>query len=118
MAQPFVSAIVTEGEHSLFYFDGTLSHAVVKRPKAGDFRVQEELGGSSIAATPSAALLEEAQKIVNLVEGEQLFARVDVVERPQGATLMELELIEPMLFLANHADATQRFINAIRSKLG
>ena len=45
MLQPFVKAVVTEGEYSLFYFGGVYSHAIVKRPAAGDFRVQEDHGG-------------------------------------------------------------------------
>ena len=70
MVQEFVREIVDDGEWSLVFFDRVFSHAVKKTPKAGDFRVQEELGGSSIAATPNAALLAEAQRIVDLVAGE------------------------------------------------
>jgi hypothetical protein len=51
----FVGSVLSQGEHSLFYFANRYSHAVVKRPKPGDFRVQEEHGGHIATSAWTAA---------------------------------------------------------------
>jgi glutathione synthase/RimK-type ligase-like ATP-grasp enzyme len=110
MVQPFIEAIRTEGEFSLFYFGGTLSHAIQKVPKARDFRVQEEHGASITALLPEAPLVACADRILALVEPEPVYARCDLVSGPDGRfLLMELELIEPSMYLRMHPDAPQRF---------
>lgn len=111
IVQSFVPEIATVGEWSLIYFDGVFSHAVQKLPKNGDFRVQEELGGSALPATPTAAMLHVAERALRSLD--VLYARVDMVEAASGPLLMELELIEPSLFLQSHPDATRRFADAI-----
>src|SRR3546814_10368510 len=45
MIQPYLPSIETEGETSLLFFGGRLSHVVNKRPVAGDFRIQVQFGG-------------------------------------------------------------------------
>ena len=117
IVQEFVREIVDDGEWSLVFFDRRFSHAAKKKPAAGDFRVQEELGGSSTPMKASRQLIEEAQRIVDKVEGDLLYARVDVVEREAGVTLMELELIEPWLFLLGEDGATRRFAEAIARRI-
>ena len=116
--QEFVEEIVTRGEWSLIFFDREFSHAVKKSPKSGDFRVQEELGGSSDAAIPEERMIREGRRILSAVEGDLLYARVDVVDRPDGITLMELELIEPSLFLTKSEGAARRFAAAIALAVG
>ena len=116
IVQEFVHEIVDDGEWSLVFFDRKFSHAAKKTPKSGDFRVQEEHGGSSTPMIASPAMIAEAERIIACVEGELLYARVDVVDRPAGVTLMELELIEPWLFLMTEPGATQRFAEAIAAR--
>lgn len=113
MVQPFLSAIVEEGEFSLFYFGGEYSHTILKTPKAQDFRVQEEHGGAIRAAQPTAELLRTGGKIMRLLNAELLYARVDFVRDGDEFALMELELIEPSLYLRTDEDAPQRFADAI-----
>ncbi|NOT46152.1 MAG: hypothetical protein HOP17_00180 [Acidobacteria bacterium] len=99
MVQPFMPAIVTEGEYSLFYFGGEFSHAINKAPKAQDFRVQEEHGGLITAFEPEARLLKVGRKALALIEQELLYARADFVRDSNDEfALMELELIEPALY--------------------
>ena len=117
MVQEFVPEIQTSGEWSLLFFGGQWSHAVLKRPRVGDFRVQAELGGTSVLAEPSRALLDGARKVLALVEERLLFARVDGVEVDRTFVLMELELIEPALFLGADAAAPARFADAIAAVL-
>lgn len=108
--QPFMENIQTEGEYSLFYFAAEYSHAILKTPKSGDFRVQEEHGGEICSVQPSAALLRAGSEILSLVEPQPVYARVDFVRDAAGIfRLMELELIEPSLYLRMHDAAAQRF---------
>ncbi|XOV74266.1 MAG: hypothetical protein ACFHWZ_11965 [Phycisphaerales bacterium] len=79
MIQPFVESILTEGEYSLLYFGRAFSHAVQKLPKAGEYRIQAVYGGTDRGHTPSAAELEAAQRVIDAVPGELLYARVDMV---------------------------------------
>jgi glutathione synthase/RimK-type ligase-like ATP-grasp enzyme len=111
--QEFVPEVVEEGEWSLIYFARQFSHAVHKAPKSGDFRVQQEHGGSASHGKASPGLLRAAESALNMVEGELCYARVDLVDTSRGPLLMELELIEPSLFLATDPDATRRFADAI-----
>jgi hypothetical protein len=117
LVQEFVSEVATAGEWSLLFFDGAFSHAVLKRPRADDFRVQEELGGSATPQIPPETLIEFARGVLALVQPMPVYARVDLVERDAGITLMELELIEPSLFLRADPDATERFVAALLRQL-
>ena len=116
MLQPFVPQVADEGEWSLMFIGGEYSHAVLKRPAAGDFRVQEEFGGSSRTAEAPPALRESASRALGAVEHPWLYARVDGVRDGDGSMmLMELEMLEPLLFLAHDPQAPARFADAIRS---
>jgi len=117
MLQPFIDAVLTEGEYSLFYFAGRFSHAIVKRPRSGDFRVQEEYGSSLHQIVPDQALLQAAthslQATQDITAASLLYARVDLVRLADGSpTLMELELIEPSLYFNMDAGSAQRFAAA------
>ena len=113
LIQPFLPEIQTRGEWSFLYFGGVFSHAVLKRPGEGDFRVQQELGGSAVPETPDPGLLAQARAVIERIPGPWLYARVDGIELEEGFTLMELELIEPWLFLACHPEAPGRFADAV-----
>ncbi len=118
MAQPFVASVLTEGEHSLFYFGGRLSHAVTKQPKAGDFRVQEEHGGLITALDPDAAMRAAGDRVLSALEPVPLQARVDLVRLEDGTlALMELEAIEPSLYFRMHPDAPANFASALEAWL-
>jgi len=113
IVQEFVEEIVRDGEWSIVFFDRRFSHSAKKVPKQGDFRVQEEHGGTSLPVPAPHHVIDGAASILGKVEGDLLYARVDVVDRPQGVTLMELELIEPWLFLKLLPGMTARFAEAI-----
>lgn len=111
--QPFIDSVVSEGEFSLFYLGGQLSHAILKTPKPGDFRVQEEHGAEISAVTPSDALIGAADRVHALIEPQPMYARADFVRAADGRFLvMELELIEPSMYLRMDADAPERFARA------
>lgn len=116
LAQPFVRSVVEEGEFSLFHFFGRYSHAILKTPAWGDFRVQEEHGGRIQAVTPEPALRAAADAALDGLP-PLLYARSDWVRIPDGAAgdswaLMELELIEPSLYFPYDAASPARFADA------
>ena len=121
LIQPFQPAIAQEGEYSLFYFSGHFSHAILKRPAKGDFRVQEFLGGSESGADcpeDARALAVQARQAAEQIlgTGTLLYARVDMLRDPDGQfRLMELELIEPSLFFEHAADGGALFVGAIEA---
>lgn len=118
LVQPFMDSIVTSGEFSLFYFNGVYSHAINKLPKPADFRVQEEHGGLITAAVPTGEILAAAAMALELIGRDLLYARVDLVRDEAGRyLLMELELIEPSLYLRTDSGAPARFARAIQSCL-
>ncbi len=112
LAQPFLPAVQGEGEYSLFYFGGDFSHAIVKTAVAGDFRVQEEFGGRIVATTPTAPLLDAGAAVMATLSVPPLYARVDLIRHDGRLQLMELELIEPSLYLRTSAGAAARFADA------
>jgi hypothetical protein len=117
LAQPFLPQIVAEGEYALIYIDGELSHTILKAPKPGDFRVQEEHGGFIRAVTPEPALLRAGARALAALPVTPLYARVDLVRDGSDYLLMELELIEPSLYLRLDDDAPTRFARAIAARL-
>lgn len=115
LVQPLMPAIASEGEYSLFLFDGRFSHAILKRPAQGDFRVQEQFGGTEIAIDAPAPALALARAAIDAAPARPLYARVDMVRDEAGDfRLMELELIEPSLFLQFAGDGGTMFAEAVK----
>ncbi|WP_266204281.1 ATP-grasp domain-containing protein [Pontibacter kalidii] len=117
LAQPFIPEIQTKGEWSFLFFNGTHSHTVLKTAKAGDFRVQHFFGGTIHTPEPPAQLLEAAHNLVDKYAQGCLYARVDGVEQDGELVLMELELIEPFLFMATSEGAIERYYEALVEQL-
>jgi len=113
MVQPFIRQIVSQGEWSLVFLDGGYSHAVLKKPADGDYRVQQQHGGSLTPATPPPELIAQAAKALAAVPSPWLYARVDGCVLDAEFTLMELELIEPELFFRSQKGAAERLAKAI-----
>ena len=121
LVQPFVPEIATNGEWSLLYFGGTYSHAVLKHPAKGDYRVQEDHGGTATPAKPDAFIVQAADSALAAVAAlgyrEQVYARVDGVVVDGQFCIMELELIEPLLHLGIRPDAAERFAQHVVERL-
>jgi glutathione synthase/RimK-type ligase-like ATP-grasp enzyme len=116
MVQPFLPSITEKGEYSLILFDGVLSHAVVKRPKQGDFRVQPHLGGTTVRCDPPSGSEALAKAALDAAPAHATYARIDMVEGADGGLMiMEMELVEPALFLAEAPEGTDAFVNAVFS---
>jgi glutathione synthase/RimK-type ligase-like ATP-grasp enzyme len=118
MAQPFMPHIRSEGEYSLIYLNGAFSHAILKIPAAGDFRVQEEHGGLITAVEAGEALRRVGRRALHTLDETPLYARVDIVRHNAGDfRIMEFELIEPSLYLRMHPYAPRRLARALQIAL-
>ena len=113
LVQPYLPEVASQGEWSLVFFGGRYSHAALKLPAHGDFRVQRDFGGRWEAATPSAHLIAQAQSILEANNEDLLYARVDGIERDGRFVLMELEINEPYLFVGLSEGAAERFAEEI-----
>ena len=113
MIQPFLDSVVEEGEYSLFYFSGRYSHAIKKVPQKGDFRVQEEHGGSLFSVNADAVQRAVAEQALDAMPQNALYARVDLVRQSDQWAIMELELIEPSLYFNLDSESPKRFVEAM-----
>lgn len=123
LVQPYVPEVKTHGEWALLYYNGEFSHAVLKKPAAGEFRVQEKFGGNQWEETPPAELIEAGKSAIEAarkITGVQdvLYTRVDGVVVQGRFRVMELEMLEPSLFLLQApAKAQHAFAQAINRLL-
>ena len=117
LVQPFVDEVTTDGELSLIFFDGEFSHAAIKRSRRGDFRVQTEHGGTVAPIDVVPAIIAEARRSLDALDELPLYARVDGVGDERAFRLMELELIEPNVFLGAADGSADRFAAAIVGRL-
>lgn len=123
MIQPYLPSIESQdelgGETSLLFFGGRMSHAVNKRPVAGEFRIQTQFGGRYVALPePPAGALALAEQTLAAIDEDLLYARIDMVRGPDGEwLLMEAELIEPDFYLGAAPQGGQRFAEAVKARL-
>lgn len=112
--QKFAEEIKSHGEISMVYFNKKFSHAVLKKPKEDDFRVQFHYGGTHEKYNPASDILSQANTILNTLQHELLYARIDgYVDKENRFCLMEIELIEPVLFITSDPDAPKNFYTAL-----
>lgn len=117
LAQPFLQTITDEGEYSLIYFQGELSHAILKTPKSGDFRSQEEFGSRLTQITPDDQLRSHGDLVMAALPTPPLYGRVDLIRLHEGFALMEVELVEPALYLSKSPKAAESFATALANML-
>jgi glutathione synthase/RimK-type ligase-like ATP-grasp enzyme len=117
MVQPFVDEIRTRGEWSLVVIDGVLTHAVLKRPAADDFRVQRSYGGTSARSEPPREVATAGSRVLAALPRPPLYARVDGIETDAGFLVMEVEVHEPGLFFDMAPAAAEAFAEAIIRRL-
>jgi glutathione synthase/RimK-type ligase-like ATP-grasp enzyme len=116
IVQPLIEEIARTGEYSLMLFEGEFSHAVVKRPAAGEFRVQPHLGGVTLPSPPPPGGIALARQALAAAPATATYARVDIIPDDDGALrIMELELVEPALFLDHAPDGGAAFVRSVLS---
>ena len=117
MIQPFLESVAAFGELSLVYFNGVYSHSILKKPQQGDYRVQDAYGGTNAVYEPEIEAQKIGDQVLSYLPDFSLYARVDLVKYQNQWLLMELEAIEPELFLPIAPHASVRFAKAIQFHL-
>jgi len=118
MIQPFLPAVAEEGEYAFLFFGGEFSHCARKIPATGDYRVQSSYGGYEKIHHPTEAELALARSVLDFVDGDPLYARVDMLRGLDGQlALIEIELIEPYLYPEQGPDMGEVFARALTRKL-
>lgn len=121
MLQPYLNEIETEGELSLIYFEGKFSHAIVKKPKKGDFRTQDKFGGSIQTIVPSNSILAISNKTIHFIQNKfnttLLYARIDLVKWKKNWVIIEAEVVEPQLYFQYDESSLKRFVQAVSNYL-
>ena len=117
LVQPFVEEVRSRGEWALIFIDGEPTHAVLKRPGPGEFRVQGHLGGSAEAAAAPAGVVAAGRRALAALPAPPLYARIDAVDAAAGPLVMEAEVNEPGLFFTHAPAAAARFAEALLRRL-
>jgi glutathione synthase/RimK-type ligase-like ATP-grasp enzyme len=117
LIQPFRQEITDTGEISIMVMNGEVTHAVRKTAKSGDFRVQDDHGGVAEPIPVQLCHADFALQVVSACPEAPVYARVDFIDSSKGPLLMELELIEPELFLRHAPESAKVLANGIRTRL-
>ena len=117
LIQPFMPSIVDRGEVSLVVIAGSVTHAVRKIAAPGEFRVQDDHGGTVHEHAATAAEIAISERAIAAIPGDVYYARIDLVEGPHGPLVMELELIEPELFFRHNPRAADKLAGAVAAEL-
>lgn len=118
MLQPFQHQVALIGEWSLMFFGDRYSHAVLKKAKKGDFRVQDDFGGTVHPVEPGEELISFAREALKAAPGNPAYARVDVIRGNDGLpALSELELIEPELWFRNRPEAAGMLADEVEKRI-
>ncbi|MDF1767658.1 hypothetical protein [Maricaulis sp.] len=116
MIQPFLPAVSEEGEYAFLFFNREFSHCARKIPAKGDYRVQSEYGGHEEIHVPSVEELALARSVLDCIEGDLLYARVDMLRGLDGKlALIEIELIEPYLYPEQGPQIGEVFADALEA---
>jgi glutathione synthase/RimK-type ligase-like ATP-grasp enzyme len=114
LVQEFQTNILSKGEIAIMVFGGTVTHAVLKRARPGDFRVQDDFGGTVHPHKPTEEEIQFAEMIVKQVSPLPAYARVDLMwDNSNALVLSELELIEPELWFRKHQPAAEMLAEAV-----
>jgi len=117
LLQEFQEQIITKGEVALMVIDGKFTHAILKKAKAGDYRVQDDFGGTVHEYEPSTELIQMAEDIVAVCNPMPLYARVDIMwDNYDQPIIGELEIIEPELWFRDHPPAADLLARAIKQR--
>lgn len=116
LIQPFIETIMTEGEWSFIYFNRQLSHVLLKKPAAGDYRVQGIYGGTIRATEAQPHDLQQADAVLDKLPDAVLYARLDFVRVNGQLAVMEVELIEPIFSFNLVPESIARLVHATQQK--
>ena len=114
LVQPYFETITQLGEASLMVFDGKFTHAILKKAQPGDFRVQDDFGGTVHNYIPTKAEINFAEKVFETCKTKPVYGREDIVwDNDKNFYLSELEIIEPELWIRNYPKCAERIAEAV-----
>jgi glutathione synthase/RimK-type ligase-like ATP-grasp enzyme len=114
LLQEFQHPVIEKGEVAYMLFNGQYSHAVLKKAKPGDFRVQDDFGGTVHDYSPTREEIAFAEEVIAVCQPRPVYARVDVIwDNTNRLCVSELELIEPELWLRKNHLSAERFAEAL-----
>ena len=118
MVQEFQKNILSSGEIAVMLFGGEYSHSVLKKAKKGDFRVQDDFGGSVEKINPSLDIIKLAEKTIKSLKTMPLYARVDIIfDNGNKPVISELELIEPELWFRFKKESAYKLAEFVKDFL-
>ena len=114
LVQPYFETITQLGEASLMVFDGKFTHAILKKAQPGDFRVQDDFGGTVHNYMPTKAEINFAEEVFKTCKTKPVYGRVDIVwDNDKNFYLSELEILEPELWIRNYPKCAERIAEAV-----
>ena len=117
MIQEFQESVPVKGEIAFMVFGGKYTHAIIKKAKKGDFRVQDDFGGSVHNYEASGPEIEFAEQVVDRCGFTTVYARVDAIRDNMGRIVVsELELIEPELWFRFNPSAADQLADTIAAR--
>ena len=122
LLQPYIHSVDTLGESALIFIDGAYSHAMRKgamldaTPDERDFLYRRERMSGALGEADAIAYASEVLSTMGM--DNLLYARVDLVATIKGWLIMELELVEPSLYLRYDDEAAGKLASAIAKQLG
>ena len=117
LAQPFIPEINLNGEASLLYYGGKFSHSVIKNVKRGDIRAHPDHGAEVSLYEPSEEEIEVGHRVLDVIEYQTEYARLDMIPSENGPIVIEIELIDPMMFFNHQPKTAENYANHIERSL-
>ena len=118
IVQEFQKNIINKGEVAVVLINGEYTHAILKLAKKGDFRVQDDFGGTIQNYEPSQEMIQFAQESIKSLTPTPVYARVDIIwDNNDEMAVSELELIEPELWFRNNPSAAEKIAKVLKEKV-
>ncbi len=113
IVQKFLPEVEEEGEWSFLFTGRELSHTVLKTPAKGEYRVQKALGGTREHREADPSIERQAKEHARTITQPFLYLRLDGIVSQGQLIVVEMELIEPRLYLEGSKQGVENFAEAV-----
>jgi glutathione synthase/RimK-type ligase-like ATP-grasp enzyme len=117
LVQPYLPEVIDNGEASLIYYGGKFSHSVIKKVKQGDYRAHPDWGAEVLLYDPTVEEIEVGHRVLDAVGHPVHFARLDMIPSDNGPYVIEIELIDPMMFFNHQPETADNYADHIENYL-